>query len=90
MDRKWFCDHKLMTTPYRAELTGMIMELPEELLRVTARIMRLRDAMNDFGFSENEKENEVAGWQELQEQLRDFYEILKEILRGQGVTFENV
>lgn len=79
-----------MTTPYRAELTGMIMELPEELLRVTARIMRLRDAMNDFGFSENEKENEVAGWQELQEQLRDFYEILKEILRGQGVTFENV
>lgn len=90
MDRKWFCDHKLMTTPYRAELTGMIMELPEELFRVTARIMRLRDAMNDFGFSENEKENEVAGWQELQEQLRDFYEILKEILRGQGVTFENV
>ena len=90
MERQWFCDHKLMTTPYRTELSCMIMEIPEELLRVTARIMRFRDALNDFGFSENEKENEVAGWQELQEQLRDFYEILKEILRGQGVTFENV
>ena len=90
MDRKWFCDHKLMTTPYRAELTLMIMELPEELLRVTAQIMRFRDALNHFGFSENEKENEVLSWQELQGHLRDFHESLKRIMKAQGVTFENI
>lgn len=90
MDRQWFCDRKLKITPYRAELSCMIMEMPEELLRVTARIMRFRDALNDFGFSENEKENEVLTWRELQEQLQDFQKTLKKIMEDQGVTFERV
>ncbi len=88
MDRKWFCDHKLMTTPYRAELSCMIREIPEELLDVTVRIMRFRDALNDFGFSENEKEGDILTWREIQEQLRDFRETLKRIMEEQGVSFE--
>lgn len=90
MDRQWFCDHKLMTTPYRTELSCMIMEIPEELLRVTARIMRFRDALNDFGFSENEKEGDVLSWRELQEQLRNFQKTLQKIMEEQGVIFEGV
>ncbi len=88
IDRKWFCEHKLMTTPYKAELSRMIMEIPEELLCVTARIMRFRDALNDFGFSENETENDVLTWREIQEQLRDFQGTLRRIMEEQGVTFE--
>ncbi|MDE7319045.1 MAG: hypothetical protein K2N46_04855 [Lachnospiraceae bacterium] len=90
MDRQWFCDHKLMTTPYRTELSCMIMEIPEELLRVTVRIMRFRDALNDFGFSENEKEGDVLTWRELQEQLRNFQKTLQKIMEEQGVIFEGV
>ena len=88
IDRKWFCEHKLMTTPYKAELSRMIMEIPEELLCVTARIMRFRDALNDFGFSENETENDVLTWREIQEQLRDFQGTLRRIMEEQGVIFE--
>ena len=68
----------------------MIMEIPEELLRVTVRIMRFRDALNDFGFSENEREGDVLTWRELQEQLRNFQKTLQKIMEEQGVIFEGV
>ncbi len=64
------------------------MELPEELLRVTARIMQFRNALSHFGFSEDENEYEVISWQELRDQLGDFYRTLREIMEDQGVIFE--
>lgn len=89
VDRKWFCEHKLMITPYRAELRKLIEEIPEELLCVTAGIMKFRDALNDFGFSENEKESDVITYTELQDRLQEFYETLKKLMKEQGVVFQD-
>lgn len=90
IDREWFIDRKLMTTPYKKELGELIREVPEELLDVAAGIMKYRDSLNDFGFSEADEDEDVIRYQELQDHLREFYETLRRIMESQGVVFETV
>lgn len=86
--REQICSRKLLTTPYREQMRALIMETPGELLSLTARIMRFRDALNFFGFSENEEESDVITYEELQDRLEGFYVNLKNIMESQGVVFE--
>lgn len=87
--REQICSRKLLTTPYREQLRALIMEIPGELLSLTAKISRFRDALNYFGFSEDEQESGVITYEELQDRLEGFYVNLKEVMERQGVVFDH-